>query len=59
MREAFDDAMVTGWEELEPGLLLPDEDDRHVLAAAIRGGAQGIITANNMSHHAGNCTFHR
>jgi hypothetical protein len=46
MREAFDDAVVSGWEELEPGLLLPDEDDRHVLAAAIRGGAQGIITAN-------------
>jgi PIN domain len=46
MREAFDDAVVTSWEELVPGLLLPDEDDRHVLAAVIRGGAQGIITAN-------------
>jgi PIN domain-containing protein len=46
MREAFDDALVTGWEELEGGLSLPDQDDRHVVAAAIRGGAQGIITAN-------------
>jgi hypothetical protein len=46
MREAFDDALVTGWEELEPGIRLPDQDDRHVLAAAIWGGAQGIITAN-------------
>jgi hypothetical protein len=46
MREAFDDALVSGWEELEGGLSLPDQDDRHVLAAAIRGGAQGIITAN-------------
>jgi hypothetical protein len=46
MREAFDDALVSGWEELEGGLSLPDEDDRHVLAVAIRGGAQGIITAN-------------
>ena len=46
MREAFDDAVVSGWEELESGLSLPDQDDRHVLAAAIRGGAQGIITAN-------------
>ncbi len=46
MREAFEDALVTGWEELEPGIRLPDQDDRHVLAAAIRGGAHGIITAN-------------
>lgn len=46
MREAFDDALVSGWEELEGGLSLPDQDDRHVLAAAIRGGAQAIITAN-------------
>jgi len=46
MREAFDDATVVGWEELEPGIYLPDTDDRHVVAAAVRGGAQGIITAN-------------
>ena len=31
MREAFDDALVSGWEELEGGLSLPDQDDRHVL----------------------------
>ena len=46
MREAFNDAMVTCWQELQPGILLPDEDDRHLAAAAVRGGAQGIITAN-------------
>jgi hypothetical protein len=46
MREAFDDALVTGWEELQSGIRLPDQDDRHVVAAAIRGGADGIITAN-------------
>ncbi|HEX9538893.1 MAG TPA: PIN domain-containing protein [Streptosporangiaceae bacterium] len=46
MREAFSDALVTGWEELEPGILLPDEDDQHVVAAAVRGGADAIITAN-------------
>ena len=46
MREAFADALVTGWEDLEPGIRLPDEDDRHVVAAAIRGGADAIITAN-------------
>jgi hypothetical protein len=40
MREVFDDALVTGWEELEPGIHLPDEDDRHVVAATVRGGDQ-------------------
>jgi hypothetical protein len=28
------------------GLLLPDEDDRHVVAAAIRGDGQAIVTVN-------------
>jgi hypothetical protein len=46
MREAFDRSLITGWEDLEGGLSLPDEDDRHVVAAAIKGGAQAIITAN-------------
>jgi hypothetical protein len=46
IRGAFSDALVTGWEGLEAGISLPDEDDRHVVAAAIRGGAQAIITAN-------------
>ncbi len=36
MREAFNDALVTGWEELESGIVLPDNDDRHVVAAACR-----------------------
>lgn len=46
MREAFDDALVTGWEELEAGISLPDNDDRHVVAAAVRAGAQAIVTSN-------------
>ncbi len=46
MRDTFDDALVTGWEELEAGISLPDNDDRHVVAAAIRGGAQAIVTFN-------------
>ena len=40
------DALVTGYEDLIEGLHLPDRDDRHVLAAAIRGRADVIVTAN-------------
>jgi predicted nucleic acid-binding protein len=46
MKSAFEDATVTGWEQVAAGLDLPDPDDRHVLAAAIVGGAQAIVTAN-------------
>jgi hypothetical protein len=46
MRDAFDDALITGWEELEAGITLPDDDDRHVVATAIRAGAQAIVTFN-------------
>ncbi len=40
------DALVTGYEDLIPGLHLPDPNDRHVLAAAIRGQANVIVTMN-------------
>ena len=40
------DALVTGYEDLIPGLQLPDPGDRHVLAAAIRGRADVIVTMN-------------
>ena len=47
MNEAVRDCLVTGYEDLIEGLHLPDpEDDRHVLAAAIRGRADVIVTAN-------------
>jgi hypothetical protein len=46
MRDAFDDALIEGWQELEAGVLLPDPDDRHVVAAAVRAGAQAIVTFN-------------
>lgn len=46
MKEAVPDCMVTGFEHLIAGLDLPDPDDRHVLAAAIRAGAQTIVTFN-------------
>jgi predicted nucleic acid-binding protein len=40
------DCLVDGYEALIPGLELPDPDDRHVLAAAIRARADVIVTAN-------------
>jgi hypothetical protein len=43
---AIEDSVVTGHEELVPGLELPDPHDRHVLAAAIRCGASVIATFN-------------
>jgi predicted nucleic acid-binding protein len=40
------DALITGYETLIPSLTLPDPTDRHVLAAAITGGVDAIITYN-------------
>lgn len=40
------DGLVTGYEPLIEGLVLPDPDDRHVLAAAIRTRAHVIVTFN-------------
>lgn len=40
------DCLVDGYEELIPALALPDANDRHVLAAAIRGQADVIVTYN-------------
>lgn len=46
MCRAVDDCLVTGYEDLISSLSLPDPDDRHVLAAAIRCSAQVIVTEN-------------
>ncbi|HDV6319571.1 TPA: PIN domain-containing protein [Burkholderia multivorans] len=46
MDRAIPDAVVTGYESLIAGLVLPDADDRHVLAAAIRCNASVIVTFN-------------
>lgn len=46
MRSAFDDAIVTEWEWLEGTFELPDPDDEHVVAAAVIGGADVIVTDN-------------
>lgn len=46
MATALPDARVTGYEPLIDGLVLPDPDDRHVLAAAITAGASLVLTFN-------------
>jgi predicted nucleic acid-binding protein len=46
MTEAVRDSIVQGYEPLIDVLDLPDPDDRHVLAAAIKVNAQLIVTRN-------------
>ena len=47
IRDVFGECLVTGYVPLIPGLNLPDENDRHVLAAAIKCSAQIIVTENH------------
>lgn len=47
IEEAFPEAEVFGYAEIAQALTLPDPDDRHVLAGAIRIGAQVIVTDNH------------
>ena len=46
MNSHVDDAVITGYEHLIPSVDLPDDNDRHVLAASIHGSVQKIITFN-------------
>lgn len=46
MTTSFEDAMVGGYAALIDCLTLPDANDRHVLAAAIVGRADAIVTEN-------------
>jgi hypothetical protein len=46
MRSVIDDCLVSGHEGLADHLDLPDPDDRHVVAAALRCSAQTIVTVN-------------
>ncbi len=46
MNQIDPSSVVSGYETRIPALCLPDENDRHVLAAAIQGGASVIVTYN-------------
>jgi hypothetical protein len=46
MDTAVPDCLVKGYEGIIDSLVLPDKKDRHVLAAAIVGGADVIVTFN-------------
>ncbi|MGZ5254983.1 MAG: PIN domain-containing protein [Flavitalea sp.] len=46
MDSAFPDANIEKYENLISGIKLPDEDDRHVVAAAVKGRADVIVTFN-------------
>lgn len=46
MEAAVPGALVSGYQPLIDALVLPDPDDRHVLAAAVHIGAEAIITYN-------------
>ena len=46
MNQAVEDCLVENYEYLIDTLTLPDHDDKHVLAAAIVGHADAIVTFN-------------
>ncbi|GAB4536606.1 MAG: hypothetical protein Tsb0014_24580 [Pleurocapsa sp.] len=46
MNRSVRDCLIENYESIIPSLNLPDPDDRHVLAAAITGQADVIVTMN-------------
>ena len=46
VNQSVPDCLVTGYEPLIEGIVLPDPNDRHVVAAAIIGRADVIVTTN-------------
>ena len=46
MNAAVPDSIVSGYEYLVPSITLPDPNDRHVVAAAVHGRADAIVTFN-------------
>jgi len=53
------DSIIDGYEHLVEALELPDTDDRHVLAAAIHGGAGTIVTFDLKDFPDANLAPHR
>lgn len=46
VNQSVPDCLVTGYEPLIESIVLPDPDDRHVVAAAVVGQADVIVTTN-------------
>lgn len=46
MNKTVRDSLVTGYEPLIESIVLPDPDDRHVVATAIMAGADALVTYN-------------
>ena len=53
MAQAIPDSLITGYERFASIVDLPDPDDRHVLAAALVGHADAIVTFNLKDFPAG------
>jgi predicted nucleic acid-binding protein len=59
MNEAVLDCLITGYEHLVSVVTIPDEDDRHVVAAAIQARADAIVTSNLRDFPAEELAKHR
>jgi hypothetical protein len=46
VNQSVEDCIITGYEHLIEPVVLPDPDDRHVVAAALAGGVDVIVTYN-------------
>src|ERR1700722_6072781 len=46
VNKSVEDCLITGYEHLIESLGLPDPDDRHVVAAAVAGRVDAIVTLN-------------
>jgi PIN domain-containing protein len=49
VNRSVEGCLITGYEHLIESVVLPDPDDRHVVAAALAGGVDVIVTSN-MAH---------